>query len=309
MNASNIKRMSLLLVVLVSLCSCNNIPKTSIFEPLSSQQLARIIDRNDNFEIFYEDYWFYHGVKIVSLNELQKAKYIDLTYRDLYKYYLLGLDEDLNNSIEEEWNSRYGIYATKVDSVKNYWSQYKDSNSLEKYIKIELDYVSARGNRTQRCDFYLTPLCEGIEGVSFVFRYIKGRDYLNNVGGKEYTLTYNGLVNKRTLFEWYNYAGDDYMGEVSSSYFMSSFMTQIEVKSIKINGITYDYSSIPSAVRTYLDQRKTIIKGSYVQDYEIIREVLDPQYLTLAQYAKIKKDELRKKKYPKVYSYYEYIKN
>jgi len=307
MSTFNIKRISLLLVVLVNLCSCNNIPKTSIFQPLSSQQLARIIDKDDRFEVFYEYYWFNYGVKIVSLNELQKSKYIDLTYRDLYKYYLLGDNEKLNNTFEEEWNAKYGIYTSKVDSVINYWSQFKDNNSLEKYIKVELEYVYARRFGTQQCEFALTPLCEGIESVTFVFRYITGRDYLNNVGGKEYTLTYNGLVNEGTTFKWYNYTWDDYMGEVTNSYFMSSFMKQIEVKSVKINGITYDYSSIPSTVLKYLDERKTIIQGTTVQKYDIIREVLDPQYKTKVRYVMDKMDEVRKKKYPKVFSYYEYI--
>ena len=308
MSAFNIKRISLLLMVLVCLCSCNNIPKTSVFEPLTSQQLARIIEKDDRFEFFYEDYWYTYGATIVSLDELDKAKYIDLTYRDLYKYYLLGVDEDFNKTIEEEWNSRYGIYTSKADSVINYWTQFKANNSLEKYVKVELDYVYARRG-TQECDFALTPLCEGIERVSFVFRYIKGGDYLKSVGGKEYTVTCYDPVDKRRIFEWYNYNYDDYMGEVSNSYFMSSFMTQIEVISVKINGNTYDYSSMPTSVRKYLDERKTIIRNSSVQKYDIIREVLDPQYKTLAQYVVNKKNEMWERECPKVYYYYEYMKN
>lgn len=111
----------LIFVVTFVLNSCNNISNKHISEKLSTEELSAAIKSDSLFADFYE-----HVRKVVdNMSDIKKAKYNDITYRRLFKYIKFSNDtaywKPLSEEWEKEWNTKYGIYLPKADSVLNYW--------------------------------------------------------------------------------------------------------------------------------------------------------------------------------------------
>lgn len=74
---------------------------------------------------------FYEGIReeTQNFNEIEKARFNDITYRRLYAVFEFLIDTNEMNPIRrqwaKQWEDTYGMYGAKADSVIGYWKQYK----------------------------------------------------------------------------------------------------------------------------------------------------------------------------------------
>ncbi|QLE01307.1 hypothetical protein HX109_06900 [Galbibacter sp. BG1] len=168
----------LLLFTAIGLFSCNSHLDKPIFEPLTVNELKESIDNDSLFQKTYE--YIVYVRDTVLKTDMEKIKFADLTYEQVYDFAKFSSDtvyfKPINQRIEKEWNEKYGIYVQKVDSISNYWKNYKEENSLEQYVKVELaiiekEYYSySSGIRNINLGFRLTPLKGKIDQVRFGYK-------------------------------------------------------------------------------------------------------------------------------------------
>jgi len=160
-----------------TLISCNNISNKSVSEKLSTEELSKAIKSDTAFSSFYENL----RKEVDDLDDIKKAKYNDVTYRRLFKYYKFLTDttywKPLSENWDKEWENKYGVYLKKADSTLNYWKKYLEDNSLNKYVKIELAQIDKEyyeyigGIKEVNLGFRLTPLQGPIEQIRFNYGY------------------------------------------------------------------------------------------------------------------------------------------
>ena len=168
-----------LIIISTVFIRCNNPLKKSIFEPLTVEELKKVIDKDTSFRENYK------GIRLVrdsiEQDELEEVNWIDLTYQRLQDLNHFAIDTSYFNprreQFKKEWELKYGGYHLKVDSISNHWKKYKEENSLERFVKIEL--VNLRKDRYSYSSnikdiylgFRLTPL-KGPRKTIWNYRYV-----------------------------------------------------------------------------------------------------------------------------------------
>lgn len=296
------------------LCSCNNVPNKSIFEPLSTNELAKIIKSDTSFAEFYQ-----HQQEItLKLNEIDKAKYNDITYRNLYKMYKYVSDSTIMKPLKENWNtewqSEFGIYTHKIDSVLNYWRNYKNNNSLNRFVRIEFaelykEYYSYSGDvKNVNIGFRLTPLQGKIEQIKFNYRYsAKINDFY---GDKNNCISTSPFASPVVRYWEVNYSDEKKLKNSSTSEFNRDYDIKIEITDIRKDDKNYSITdfNIPESVVKVLEEdsiRYPYLYNSYKED--IAKDILRPDYKGYYDFKSEKITELLKSKFPREYSYSEYV--
>ena len=76
-------RIILAITVIIAMISCNKIPNKSIFEKLTTDELAVAFKSDDTFREFYE----LTIDQVDDVSDVVKASYSDITYRRFFDYY------------------------------------------------------------------------------------------------------------------------------------------------------------------------------------------------------------------------------
>ena len=172
-----IRKLSFFMVMIAFLASCSSIPDKSVFLPLESPELAKAMKSDSLFERFYKDL----RLEVDDFNEIEKAKFNDITYRKLFRAESYLEDTAISGPLYRkwtlEWNEKYGSLDSKVDSVIAYWQDYKRTNGLDRFVSIDFavldkDYYSYSYDvKNVNMGFRLTPVEGTIEQVKFTYRY------------------------------------------------------------------------------------------------------------------------------------------
>lgn len=296
------------------LCSCNNIPNKSVFESLSTDELSKTIKVDTAFASFYQK----QQVISEKLNEIDKAKFNDITYRKLYKMHQYVSDSAIINPMldlwNNEWESEYGIYQTKIDSVLNYWIKYKEDNSLSQFVTIEFaeidkEYYSySRDVKDVNIGFRLTPKEGRIEQIKFNYRYsAKINDFY---GDKIYCISTTPFSNSVVRYWEVDYTNEKRLKNTSTSSFHRDYDIKIEITDIRKDGKNYSMLdlNIPVSITKVLDSDSIRYPYSYTAAKEdVIKDLLRADYKKNYEYKNEKIVELLKTKFPREYAYTEYL--
>ena len=128
------------LSLLAILVSCTSPLKRNIFETLNVEELSTEFKKDSLFEETYKKIQYINDTVLKS--ELDKVKWAELSYSRIQEFVNYQNDTIVfSGKVElfrKAWKEKYGKYYEKVDSVLKYWESYKEKNSLEQYVKIEL---------------------------------------------------------------------------------------------------------------------------------------------------------------------------
>ena len=308
-----IYRIFLLISVITCLISCNNVPNKSIFKPLSSDDLSPIIKNEPRFAEFYEEL----QDEIKSFNEIERAKFNDITYRSLYKVIQFMNDTTkiapLARQWSTEWEEEFGGYESKIDSVVNYWTDYKIANSLDRFVKVEFavidkEYYSySRDVKDVNLGFRLTPIQGTIEQIKFNYRYSAKID---DFYGDKHRCISTTPFNTPVIRYWgVEYSDEKRLKNVSTTEFIRDFNINIEITDVRIGGVNYstDDLDIPSSIERLLNTDQ----GKYPNLYNLYREniiadILCSSYKSRYLYISEKLSELMREKFPRDYAFIEY---
>ena len=301
-----------LIITFIPFLSCNPIPDKSVFDKLSADELAKIIEEEPDFVDLYEQ--LSSGVN--SFNEVEKAKYRDITYRGFYDYYKFTRDTTfwipVYEKWEVEWNEKYGSYNDKVDSVLDYWTEYKAANSLDRFVKIEFyeidkDYYSYSGDvKDVNLGFTLTPIANGgtIEQVKFQYRYSAK---INKYYGEWKRCISTTPIYYQTVRYWeVNYSDKDLFERLTTASFKRDYDLEIMITDVRYNGKNYSENDldIPKSVKNVFDtdeDKYPYLYNSYRED--VIKEILCKSYQRKYEYYSEQEEIVLNNKYPREYAF------
>ncbi len=242
------------------------------------------------------------------MSDIKKATYSDVTYRRLFKYVKFLQDtiywKPLSEKWEKEWQKDYGMYLPKADSVLSYWKNYLAENSLDKYVKIELaridkryyDYIGEL-KEVNLC-FKLTPLQGTVEQIRFNYGYkakIHGNDGLYE---KHKCIETDPLSSARVGCWEVGYSEKDKFAGKNVETFLRDYNLYIEVTQIRKDGvnISTDDFNVPKSVTECLENENKYPTLFEISKVELIKELINKDYLGKWDYQNKKADELREKK-------------
>lgn len=254
------KKVIVLYVIISLFVSCSNIPNKSIFEDLSSDELATAIKSEPTFEDFYDG--IHSLAKLVSFSDGKKAKYKDITYRRLFKYMNHKTDSAYwLPKIEkwgEEWDKTMSGDIAKIDDTIRYWTNYKEQNSLSRFATVTLDHFYTEYNQfidisNSYIYFKIEPTEGPIEQIIFNVNY----SYKIYEGSGKKTNAYlcPTPIKTPTTFKWkINEFTDGELHEITKDEFVQKFDYNIEITKIRKDGVNYSLEdlNIPEEISAYL---------------------------------------------------------
>jgi hypothetical protein len=294
----------LILLAIFALGSCNKISDKPISEKLSTEELSKAIKSDTLFASFYE----HIRKEVDDMSDIKKATYNDVTYRRLFKYIKFLQDttywNPLSEKWEKEWESEYGKYLPKADSVLQYWKQYLAENSLDKYVKIELvridkeyyEYIS--GLKEVNLGFRLTPLQGTIEQIRFNYGYKAKIHGDSKYYEKHKCIETDPLSSPRIGYWEVNYSDRDKFAGKNVETFLRDYNLFIEVTNIRKDGvnISTDDFNIPKEVTECLENEEDYPSLFKLNKDELIKEMINKDYLRKWEYQNKKADLIKEKK-------------
>ncbi|HLS70297.1 MAG TPA: hypothetical protein VK027_01410, partial [Chitinophagaceae bacterium] len=226
----------------------------------------------------------------------------------LFKYFKFLQDttywKPLSEKWEKEWESEFGNYSTKADSILNYWKEYLEENSLDKYVKVELAKIDKKYYyyidelREVNLGFKLTPLQGEIQQVHFNYGY-KAKISGDSKPYKKHNCISTSPFSSPTIRYWeVDYLDIDKFKGKSVETFLRDYNMYIEVIQIRKDGVNISIENfgIPEEVTKCLE-----VENEYPYLFELyknnlIRKLIKIDYLDKWEYHDKKADEILEKK-------------
>ena len=291
-------------VLIVVVSSCSDISNKSVSEKLSTEELSKVIKSDTLFAEIYE-----HVRKEVDeFSDIKKATYNDVTYRRLFNYIKFLQDTTYWSPYRKKWNNEWRkeneVYLLKADSVLDYWKNYLEENSLDKYVKIELVaidkeyYTYSNELKNVSLGFELTPLKGTIEQLSFNYRYKSKINSEINYYGRDGYVSFSPFSSPIIGYSEVMFVDKKAFADKNVETFLRDYNLFFEVTNICIDGVNISSNDfkVPEYLSAYFendgynDDMREYYKGL------IIKEMMNKNFLSIWKYQEIKADVLRKKK-------------
>ena len=285
----------LVFVAVITSCSDHGMSK-GIIEPLTVDEL-RANMKDSTFNEFYDYVQKLRGWIVES--DVRQAKYGEISYKRLKKYFTHGQDTVYFNKKEKEWKkayeSMYPDYSKQVDSVMTYWRKYKERYNMDSLVNIEFDglrkeYYYSGGVRNVYLGFKITPLKGTVDQL--IFRYKMKLKVNSNSGNSLYGLydshrcvASSPIATSRTMYWEVDYSDENALKGKTSSDVKRDYDFRVELVNIRVNGENYEdkLNLIPSPVRNALSLSPS--DYNYYRD-DIIKLLLNPEHKGYYDYAR-----------------------
>lgn len=311
------KKIILILCVTFGM-GCSNGLNKPIIETLSVDELKANMEKDTAFTDFYKEVQRLRSWVLES--DVNQAKWGNITYNDLKKYRNKSTDtifiKKLAETFKEEYGHLYPDYSSQVDSIMNYWREYKEQNKLETYVKIEFaelwkEYYSYSGDvKDVNVGFRVTPLKGTIEQL--IFRY----DIKSKISNSKTIGLYDGnrclasspIRSSKVLYWEADYSDEKYLKSMTNTEVKRDYDFLIEIVEVRIDGenLSEKIEAIPHSVNMALKYCSS--NDNYYAD-DIIKELIDSTYLSFHDYALPKYDEALRNINPEVYDFLESAKD
>jgi hypothetical protein len=311
----------LLIFLIVGLFGCNSHLNKSIFEPLTVDELKKSLQKDSLFKNTYE--YIQYVKDTILKSDLDKVRFADLTYKRIHDFAKFSSDtsyfKPIDERIKKDWSEKYGRYQAKVDSISNYWKNFKNENSLEQYVKVELaqldkEYYSYSGGiRNVNLGFRLTPLKGQVDQIRFSYRIeakINEKDKENiyesiySAFDKSWCLMTSPLLKPVVRYWEANYSNEKILSDKTLETFFRDYNIYIEIDEIRKDGknMSSDDLNIPKSIMRHWEyENRESLKDLYVKN--IIKEILDEEYLDEYEYNIQEKGKILKEKDPVVFDF------
>lgn len=259
----------------------------------------------DNDTTFQSTYEIIQRIKdSVLTSDIEKAKFADLTYKRVFRLVKYSKDSTIFNSFKDqlkiEWKQKYASMQVKVDSISNYWKNYKDKNSLDQYVKITLTKIDKEyyqyigGIKNINLGFELSPLKGAIEQLRFSYRIeakiYEKKDSQESIYSslsfdKSWCLSTSPFSTPVVRYWHAKYEDEKILENKTIETFLRDYNIYIEVDQIRKGGKNFsnDDVSIPASVKHYWQyENKEYLKDLYVK--EILKELMNIDFMPEYEY-------------------------
>lgn len=290
---TSMKNIFTCIAVIALMCACNAIPDKPVFEELTQDELSKAIKSEPQFGDFYDA--LCPLVENADLSASQEAKYKDVTYRRLFKYYQYMTDSaawaEKEAGYKKEWESKYRKDLDKVDETMKYWADYKEENSLNRFAKVELTnfymkyYAYIKSVEDAYICFTITPLDGEIEQIRFDYSYwLKINDGREKV---EQSCICTMPISEpyEAMWEIDFWEKDKFEG-MTVEKFNQKYDLEIVITDIRKDGQNYsiDDLDIPEAVLA-------LWEDDTPENRDEVAKLVNPNYMDVATYVEKKGEE------------------
>ncbi|MBK5214988.1 MAG: hypothetical protein JJE55_15180 [Flavobacteriaceae bacterium] len=306
-------KLSVLLFVL-GLSSCTSPLKKSVIEPLEIKDLKSIIEKDTLFELTYKAIQNIRETKLID--DVEKAKWSDITYERVHKTVKLYSDtlvqSKYTEKIKSDWNSKYGFYLPKADSISKHWKKYEKENSLNSYVSIELFDIQTEYQRV-KIGFKITPLKMPLKQVSFDYIFIDKNEKEKIKKWKRYpslndnTVSYNYYENisEPKVYWKIDSENQDKLEDKILEEVLGKFVFQLQLNSITKDGVRiskYDID-IPTNIERMWENENDFMYDYYRGD--VIKEFINSEFVRYDRFKITKIDSIARKLDPKTIAFLE----
>ena len=307
------KKLLVLFMISIVLAGCNRGFNRSILEPLSVEELKSNLKKDTTFADFYSEIQKLREYLMGS--DINQAKYADITYGRVYRYYNKISDTTFVNQIfhqqRELYDEKFPDYEKEVDSILTYWKEYRDEYALDSFVKVQYKelwkeyYSYSHGLRNVNIGFLITPLKGTIEQL--VFRYcIKSKisnDGKMSLWDSHRCLASSPIYSPEVLYWEADYSDEEYLKNKTSAQVAREYDFNIEIVEVRVNGenVSEKLDAIPQTVSRALFWEDS----EYMHEYyaaEIVKEMIDPSYISFRDFCRQALEEELKEKDPEVYA-------
>lgn len=299
--------------LMFALSSCSNEMDKSILEPLSVDELKEQMKEDSTFTKFYSE-----AQKMgewISESEVREAQYGDITYERLRKYMRHGennwLWEIKGKAWKEDYDRLYPDYSEQVDSIMNYWREYKDRYNLDSVVTIEFsdlwkEYYYSGDVREVNIGFKITPLKGTVDQL--VFRYEMktkvGNDGEISILNSHRCVATTPITEPKTYYWEADYSDERALKNRTSEDVKREYDFNIELVNILVNGENYEdkLKEIPEPVKMAIEYCTS--EDNWYED-DIIRQLINPDYKSFYEYTRPLVDAEMKSYDPDVFSLFE----
>jgi hypothetical protein len=289
---------------MLGLTGCNNISNKPVFEKLSAAELSKAIKSDSSFATFYENM----RELVDEMSDIKKAKYNEVTYQRLFKYFKFISDttywDPLSEKWKKEWANKFSVSVSRADSTLNYWHKYLEENSLNKYVNIELAEIDKEyyeyigGIKEVNLGFRLTPLEGKIEQIRFTYGYKPKINGDNKYYEKHSCISTSPISSPTTRFWEVGYSDRDNFAGKNVESFLRDYNLYIEITSIRKDGINTDIDdiAIPKTVLECFENQKDYPALFELNKEDLIKEMINKEFITEWEYRAKRSDEIKEKK-------------
>lgn len=304
----------LVLGFILGLSSCNSPLKKSVIIPLEIEDLKKIIEKDTLFEFTYKAIQKIRDLKLTD--DVEKAKWSDMTYNRVHKMFQLYSDtlaqSKYTGKIKSDWNSKYGFYLRKTDSISNYWKKYKKEKSLNNYVSIELFDIQTEDKRV-KIGFKITALKTPLKEVSFDYIFIDKSEKEKIKEWDKYpilndnTVSYNRFENiSESKVYWKgDWRNQDKFEDKILEEILKKYVFKLKLNSISNNGVTIYESDIkiPYSIERMLETEDDFMYEYYRED--VVKEFINSEFVRYEKFKNIKLDSIARKIDPKAIEFLE----
>lgn len=305
-------RTLVLFCLVIIITGCSRPINKRITEELSTEELNRISKTDPSFLEFYSNVFENDCYKHFLNDKTLQVSVGDITYRNLYQYYQLLSDSTFTHSIIEvaakNWVYQYDDAEKTFDSMMNYWSQYVETKSLDKYIKVEFDHIQKGDYGIYDLFLKITPEKQKLRGVIFSFDLVSKET--NKIVVNNMYSDYIGDINKPIVFKvidardkFRNYVEDNNLSneEIIANYEIKYRVINILLENFRRLDEEVVFDSVPDYIKTYLTSPSPLLKEA------IIKAHIDNNYISFNKhnnnYLQEKLDSIS----PQCYKFYHLI--
>lgn len=293
------KNLSFIVTLLLLITSCSNGLNKPLMEPLSVDELKANM-KDTTFTSFYSE-----AQKIgtwIILSDIRQAKYGDITYKQLWKYYNHLNDSVYFNKKEKKWKEdyekAYKNYNREVDSIMAYWYSYKEQYNMDSIVHIEFSdlwkerYSYSYDVKNVNIGFKVTPLQGKIDQLTFEYEM---KSKINNDGkisiaNSHRCLASSPITSPKTLYWEADYSDERKLKDKTTEEVKRDYDFLINILNVRINGENYEekLSIIPRYVQYEMDSEipdlwkdeiiKNMIDSNYISYYQYINPLLEEDY-------------------------------
>ena len=287
------KKIFTCITLIALMCACNAIPDKSVFEELTQEELSKAIKSEPLFGDFYDV--ICPLIEYADLSASQEAKYKDVTYRRLFKYYLFYNDSaswvERETALEKEWANKYQKDLDKVDETMKYWADYKEENSLNRFAKVELTnfyithYPYVGGVDEAYICFTITPADGEIEQIRFDYSYwLKIND--NKEKETKGCICTTPIAKPYEAMWEIGYWEKDNFDGMTVEKFNQKYNLEIEITDIRKDGQNYSIDDLDIP-----EQVIALWENDTPENRDEVAKLINPDYLDMETYIDMKEEE------------------
>lgn len=292
--------------VLFAFASCTNGLNKPITEELTAHELRVNIIKDSSFE----DRYNYHRpiADWINADNLRKAKYGNITYKDIETFYESELKpEQIDKEHLELFPAREKLRHQADSLIQYFRSVQPDSLIALSFVKKTVRHTWLRDEP----EFYIkiTPLKGPVEQFDFEYYFSDKIDGDKNIDDIPFSLKERGKQRSPITKEGiYVYIGERYsLTNIPSDDIIRDYNFIYKITNVRYNGV--NWNDLPYEVRSYVD------KGYYIdKDYEggddiirdvLIKECITKDYIPYSEYFSQRVEEHGRKNYPTISEMYD----